>query len=68
MGNSTYGGVENIKFVNCKNAPATPNGTGSIFGEGSLTMVVALAALVVAIAAMGMNIASKKKTTSTKAE
>jgi hypothetical protein len=47
MGNSTYDGLEYIKFVDCENAPkGRARRFGSIFGEGSLTMIVALLALI----------------------
>ena len=40
----------------------------SIFGEGSLAMIVAFAALVVSIAAIMVNISSKKKTAPARAD
>ena len=46
MGNSTYDGLEYIKFVDCKNAPNTSNFPGSIFGEGSLALIVAILSLI----------------------
>jgi hypothetical protein len=60
MGNSTYDGLEHIKFVDCKNAP-NQKATGSIFGEGSLTMIVAILALALSAACMGVTLSMKKK-------
>ena len=62
MGNSTYNELENIKFVDCENAP---NGSarrfGSIFGEGSLTMIVALLALIASGVSIFLTVYYNKK-------
>ena len=42
MGDSSYSNIENAKFVDTD----AKNGVGSIFGEGSLTMIVTLLALI----------------------
>ena len=56
--------LDSVKFVDCQNAPnANARRYGSIFGEGSLTMIIAFVALVVSIAAMVVNVSSKKKAT-----
>ena len=54
MGNSTYNDRSCIKIQN--------EGTGSIFGEGSLAMIVSLVALIASVAAIVVNVSSKKKT------
>ena len=59
MGDSTYHNLDTMKFINSQNAPN--NSIGSIFGEGSLTMVIAILALVASIAAIGISIASGKQ-------
>ena len=62
MGNSTYKGVENIKFVDCENAPnAGARRFGSIFGEGSLTMIVALLALIASGVSIFLTVYYNKK-------
>ena len=64
MGNSTYDGLENIKFVDCKNASNQIAGVrrfGSIFGEGSLTMIVALLALIASGVAIFLTVYYNKK-------
>ena len=60
MGNSTYDGLEYIKFVDCKNAPNARR-FGSIFGEGSLTMIVALLALIASGVAIFLTVYYNKK-------
>ena len=60
MGNSTYDGLENIKFVDCENAPKG-NVIGSIFGEGSLTMIVALLALIASGVSIFLTVYYNKK-------
>jgi nitrous oxidase accessory protein NosD len=52
MGNSTYNDRNRVHIEN--------SGTGSIFGEGSLTMIVAFVALIVSVAAIIVNVSSKK--------
>ena len=56
MGNSTFSDRSKVSFSN-----SDDNGTGSIFGEGSLTMIVAILALVTSVASIGISIASNKK-------
>ena len=61
----------NITFVDCDFGDATFNnrraatfessGSGSIFGEGSLTMIVALVALIASVASIIVNLTSNKK-------
>ena len=38
------------------------NGVGSIFGEGSLTMIVAFVALIASVASIVVNVTNHKKT------
>ena len=52
MGNSTYNDRNSVQIV---------NGVGSIFGEGSLALIVAFVALVASVAAIVVNVSSKKK-------
>ena len=59
MGDSTYDDTEYLKFV--ENGVEKKNITGSIFGEGSMTMIVAILALVASAASIGISIASNKK-------
>jgi hypothetical protein len=64
MGNSTYDGLEYIKFVDCENAPkGRARRFGSIFGEGSLTMIVALLALIASGVAIFLTVYYNKKKT-----
>ena len=72
-----------IQFSNSKNDPQilcfsvgevlfadvseTPVTVGSLFGEGSFSMLVAILALAASIAAFGVSVSSRKKTASTKA-
>jgi hypothetical protein len=60
MGDSTYEDPEDISFIDCESAPKDSNFLGSIFGEGSLSMIVAFVALIVSVAAIIVNISSKK--------
>ena len=55
MGNSTY---------NDRNRVQIETGVGSIFGEGSLALIVAFVALVASVAAIVVNVSSKKKAVS----
>ena len=61
-----------LEFTNCEFGSSTFNdrslatfdgeaGVGSIFGEGSLTMIVALVALVAAVASLAINLSEKMK-------
>ena len=52
MGNSTYNDRNRVQIEN--------SGTGSIFGEGSLALIVAFVALIVSAAAIIVNVSSKK--------
>ena len=61
MGNSTYNELENIRFVDCQNAPATSNVASFIFGEGSLTMIVALLALITSAVSIFLTVYYNKK-------
>ena len=63
MGNSTFSKNINVKFVNSD----VKNGVGSIFGDGSLTMIVSITALIVSVAAIGVSITTNKKISSSKA-
>ncbi|MBO5968076.1 MAG: hypothetical protein J6S14_06215, partial [Clostridia bacterium] len=40
-----------------------PNGVGSIFGEGSLALIVAFVALIASIASIIVNVTERKKKT-----
>ena len=61
MGDSTYEDPEDISFIDCESAPKGSKFLGSIFGEGSLTMIVSLVALIASVAAIVVNVSSKKK-------
>jgi hypothetical protein len=52
--------VENVVIVDTD----AENGAGSIFGEGSLAMIVVFVALVVSVASVIVNATSKKKAAS----
>jgi hypothetical protein len=60
MGDSSYDDyrLDNIFF---QDADGNAIATGSIFGEGSLTMIVALLGLITAIASIFVNVAMNKK-------
>jgi hypothetical protein len=65
MSDSTYYDQDLMKFVNCENAP-TSNGSnflGSLIGNGSLTMIFSLLALIVSVATAGAFISWKQKKT-----
>jgi hypothetical protein len=62
----------NLNFENCNLGDSTFNdrslatfngaaGVGSIFGEGSLAMIVSFVALIASVAAIVVNVSSKKK-------
>jgi hypothetical protein len=59
MGDSSYDDyrLENIEF---QDADGKVIATGSIFGEGSLTMIVAILALALSAASMGVTLSMKK--------
>ena len=61
LGNSTFGNKKHIHIGNSGNV-------ASIFGEGSIPVIIALAALLVAGGAIWMNIASRKKNEDTAPE
>ena len=62
MGNSTYDGLEYIKFIDCNNAPSSRAlRFASIFGEGSLTMIVALLALIASGVSIFLTVYYNKK-------
>lgn len=63
MGDSTYGNINNVKFVDTD----APNGIGSIFGEGSMAMIVSLLALVASAVSICMTIVYNKKKTAPEA-
>jgi hypothetical protein len=56
LGDSTFKNTHFIGFFNT----SAPDGVGSIFGEGSLTMIVAIVALIVSVASILVNVSSKK--------
>jgi hypothetical protein len=58
MGDSTYEDKEYIDFINTRSGRAL---SGSIFGGGSLAIIVAFVALVASIASIVVNVSSKKK-------
>ena len=54
--------LDYVKFVNCENTPySTVRRFASIFGEGSLTMIVALLALIAAAASIILTVYYNKK-------
>jgi hypothetical protein len=53
MGNSTYNDRNRVQIEN--------GGTGSIFGEGSLAVIVAFVALIASVASIIVNVGEKKK-------
>jgi hypothetical protein len=59
LGNSTF---EKAKYVVIVDTDAE-NGAASIFGEGSLTMIVAFVAFIVSIASIIVNVTARKKKT-----
>jgi hypothetical protein len=59
MGDSTYEDTKYLRFV--ENGVEKKASTGSIFSEGSLTMIVAFIALIASVASIVVNIATKKK-------
>ena len=63
MGDSKFDewAVDYVKFVDCQNAPKNNPYSGSIFGEGSLTMIIALLALIASGVAICLTIVSNKK-------
>lgn len=59
MGDSTYDDTEYLKFV--ENGVEKKNITGSIFGEGSMTMIVAILALSASAVSICLTVAFNKK-------
>lgn len=60
MGDSTYKDKDEIEFINTTRGRAL---AGSLFGEGSLVMIISILALVVSVVSICLTIAfSKKKT------
>ena len=57
LGDSTFQGKEFIKFVDS----SAPDGVGSIFGEGSLAMIVAFVSLIAVGVSIWMNVSLSKK-------
>ncbi len=55
MGNSTYNDRNSVQIEN--------SGTGSIFGEGSLALIVAFVALIASVASIVVNVTARKKKT-----
>ena len=66
MGDSTYDDTKYLRFV--ENGVEKKTTTGSIFGEGSLAMIVSLVALIASVAALIVNVSSKKKAVPTTAK
>ena len=65
FGDATFHNKSAAQFVDTD----APNGTGSIFGEGSLTMIIALLAIVLSGVSICLTVVSnKKKTVANKAE
>ncbi len=60
FGNSSFNDRSRATIVD----NSATNGAGSIFGEGSLAMIIAVLALVVSIASLGISFANKKKSSS----
>jgi hypothetical protein len=57
LGNSTFENVKNYVIVDTD----AENGAASIFGEGSLAVIISFVALIVSVAAIVVNVSSKKK-------
>ena len=57
FGNATFSDKNAVTFV----GGTVSNDIGSIFGEGSLAIIVAFVALIVSVAAIVVNVSSKKK-------
>jgi hypothetical protein len=64
MSESTYFDKDCIVFEDTDAPDGRARRFGSIFGEGSLTMIVAFVALVVSVASVIVNATSKKKAAS----
>jgi hypothetical protein len=61
MGDSSYDDYRLEKSIKFQDADGNAIAVGSIFGEGSLTMIVALLGLITAIASIFVNVAMNKK-------
>ena len=59
LGNSTFEDVKNVEIVDTD----AENGAASIFGEGSLAMIVSFVALIASIASIIVNVTARKKKT-----
>jgi hypothetical protein len=59
MGDSTYSNAAHARFVDTD----APNGTGSIFGEGSLTNILVILALAASAASICVTVVLYKKST-----
>ena len=59
LGNSTFEDVKNVEIVDTD----AENGAASIFGEGSLALIVASVALIASIASIIVNVTARKKKT-----
>jgi hypothetical protein len=57
FGDATFNNKNAVTFTNC----SVSNGVGSLIGEGSLTMIIALLALAAASVSIGMITVSNKK-------
>ena len=65
MGDSKFDELvlDDVLFSNCKNAPDNSNFLGSLIGNGSLTMIFSLLALIVSVATAGAFISWKQTKT-----
>jgi hypothetical protein len=59
LGNSTFENVKNYVIVDTD----AENGAASIFGEGSLAMIVSFVALIASVASIIVNVTARKKKT-----
>ena len=59
--------IQNKQYIQFTDSDAE-NGVGSIFGRGSLTMIIAFVALVVSIASFTVNVTAKRKPAEAKTE
>ena len=61
FGDATFNNKNAVQFVDTKASSAKELLASSFFGEGSLTMIIAILALVVSIAAIGFCVTMRKK-------
>jgi hypothetical protein len=59
LGNSTFENVKNVVIVDTD----AENGAGSIFGEGSLAVIISFVALITSVASIIVNVTARKKKT-----